>query len=127
MDLGKDSKSERSRVMSAQPRKKEEIRKGDILFFPCKVSDFSPYEVVISLDPPKPAYKPNINGFITRKDVFIDGEPVPDEVGNNKEGFVKALVVNPGASEVNVFINGHLSHSPPFCVPKKYMRERGIL
>lgn len=112
--------------MGAHQRNKEKIRKGDILFFPCKVSDFSPYEVVISLDAPKPEYEPNINGFITRRDVFIDGEPVLSEVGREKEGFVKALVINPGTTEVRVFINGDLSHSPPFRVPLNYIWERGI-
>ena len=104
----------------------DSIRKGDILFFPCKVRDFSPYEVVISLDPPKHAYYPNINGYITRRDVLIGGEPVLSEIGEEKEGLVKAEVISANKGEVNVFINGNLSHSPPFRVPLNYLQEKGV-
>lgn len=104
----------------------ESIREGDILFFPCKVWDFSPYEVVISLDPPKHAYHPDINGFITRRDVLIGGEPALSEIGEEKEGLVKAEVISANKGEVNVFINGNLSQSPPFRVPLNYLQEKGV-
>jgi len=112
--------------LSRQELNLESIRKGDILFFPCKVRDFSPYEVVISLDPPKDAYYPNINGFITRRDVLIGGEPALSEIGEEKEGLVKALVISISKGEVNVFINGDLSHSSPFRVPLNYLQEKGV-
>lgn len=104
----------------------DSIRKGDILFFPCKVRDFSPYEVVISLDSPKHAYYPNINGFVTRRDVLIGGEPALSKIGEEKEGLVKAEVISANKGEVNVFINGDLSHSPPFRVPLNYLQEKGV-
>lgn len=113
-------------LLTRQEFNLDSIRKGDILFFPCKVRDFSPYEVVISLDPPKDAYYPNINGFITRRDVLIEGKPALSEIGEEKEGLVKALVVSTSKDEVNVFINGDLSHSPLFRVPLNYLQEKGV-
>ena len=104
----------------------DSIREGDILFFPCKVWDFSPYEVVISLDSPKHAYHPNINGFITRRDVLIGGEPALSKIGEEKEGLVKAEVISVNEGEVSMFINGDLSHSPPLRVPLSYLREKGV-
>jgi len=57
---------------------------------------------------------------------LIEDEPALSEIGEEKEGLVKTLVINTSKSEVNVFINGDLSHSPPFRVPLNYLQEKGV-
>lgn len=82
-------------------------------------------EVQIEVPPPKPFYQPGIYGFLPRKDVrTIDKKPIPPgKIQGRQKGFVVGKVRRFNGDDVEVFINGDLTHSPPIRIPREKLNE----
>jgi len=86
-------------------------------------------EVQIEIPPPNPFYEPGIYGLINKKDVCTSKcEPITskDLIGR-QEGFVRGKVRRWRGENVDLFISGDLSHSPPITVPLKLLLESDMV